>query len=311
MKPLFAGIEAGGTKFVCAVGTGPDDLRAETRFPTTNPEETLNKAVDFFRNQEQKFGKIDAIGVAAFGPIDPDPKSATYGYITSTPKPGWKDCNLVGALQQSFSVPIGFDTDVNVAAYGEWRFGAGRGKNLVLYMTIGTGVGGGVVVNGEMLHGLIHPEIGHMLLPQDKSRDPFEGNCPFHGNCLEGLASGPAIHKRWGVPAEELPTDHPAWALEAEYLSTAVANLICILSPQIIILGGGVLSSKVLFPLIRNRVEIVLNGYVQTRHLADHFEHYIVPPFLGNRAGVVGSLALAEKIYLANPSGKLYPIRSR
>lgn len=296
MKPLFAGIEAGGTKFVCAVGTSPDDLRAETRFPTTTPEETLNNAVQFFREQEQRFGPIAAIGVAAFGPIDPNPKSSSYGYITSTPKPGWRDYNLMGKLKSEFSVPAGFDTDVNVAAYGEWRYGAGRGKDLVLYITVGTGVGGGIIVNGEMLHGLIHPEIGHMLLPQDKSRDPFAGSCPFHGNCLEGLANGPALHKRWGIPAENLPADHPAWALEVEYLSTAVSNLICILSPEIIILGGGVLSNKFLFPMIRNRVETLLNGYVQTAHLANHFENYIVPPGLQNRSGVIGSIALAEKV---------------
>lgn len=294
MAPLLGGIEAGGTKFVCAVGTGPDDIRAEVRFATTEPDETIRRAVSFFREQQVKNGGIAAVGIAAFGPLDPNPNSATFGHITTTPKPHWAHIDLAGAVGHALGVPVGFDTDVNGAALGEYRWGAAQGLDTFTYFTIGTGIGGGAVVNGKLLHGLVHPEMGHQLLRHDWEEDPFEGLCPYHGDCWEGLASGPAIGKRWGEPAEQLPPDHQAWELEAKYIALALENVITILSPQRIILGGGVMAQEQLLPKIQQKVQTLLNGYVQHTTLLNDIESYIVLPGLGNRAGVLGAIALAE-----------------
>jgi fructokinase len=220
MKPLLGGIEGGGTKFVCAVGTGPDDIRAEIRFLTTSPSETLGKAIEFFKEQSG----LAAVGVASFGPVDLRPASPTFGHIMSTPKPGWSNVDIVGPLQAALDLPIGFDTDVNAAALSESRWGAAQNCDPVLYLTIGTGIGGGVMVNGKLLHGLIHPEMGHIPLPHDLVKDPFTGTCPFHGDCFEGLASGTAIEKRCGEKAEDLPVMHPAWELEAQYIALALTS---------------------------------------------------------------------------------------
>jgi len=289
---LYGGIEAGGTKFVCAVGTGPDDIQDEIRFPTTQPEETISQAIAFFRKHHKASG-LAAIGIAAFGPVDPNPASATWGYITSTPKPGWRDTNFAGAVSQAVGVPVGFDTDVNGAALGEHRWGAAQGLDTFLYLTIGTGFGGGAMMGGKLAHGLVHPEMGHIRVPHDWDRDPFPGTCPFHGDCLEGLAAGPAIGQRWQQRAETLGPDHPAWDLEAEYLALGLVNYICTLSPQRIILGGGVMDQPHLFPLVREKTLGYLNGYVQSPAILDHIDTYIVPPGLGNRAGVLGAIALA------------------
>jgi fructokinase len=291
---LVGGIEAGGTKFVCAVGAGPDDIRAETRFPTTRPEETIGRTVTFFREQAERYGSPAAIGIAAFGPLDPNPASPTFGYITSTPKPGWRDTDLAGAIRAAIGVPVGFDTDVNGAGLGEWRWGAARGLDNFLYLTIGTGVGGGGMINGRLIHGLVHPEMGHIPLPHDRAADPYPGRCPFHGDCLEGMAAGPAIGERWGRPAYELPPDHPAWELEAHYLALALQGLICTLSPERIILGGGVMEQPQLMPLVRQKVRAYLNGYVQSPAILEEIDNYIVPPALGNRAGVLGAFALGH-----------------
>ncbi len=288
--PLFGGIEGGGTKFVCAVGTGPDDLRAETRFPTTTPEETLGRAIEFFKQQNG----LAALGVASFGPVDPNLASPTYGHILPTPKPGWSNADVVGTLQSALNLPIGFDTDVNAAAMSESRWGAAQNCNPALYLTIGTGIGGGVMVNGKLLHGLIHPEMGHLPLPRDPVKDPYPGGCPFHGDCFEGLAAGPAIEKRWGQKAETLPPEHPAWDLEAHYIALALASYIYTLSPQKIIIGGGVAQQAHTLPLIRQKVQALLNGYVQSAHITQNIDDYIVLPGLGNRSGVLGALALAE-----------------
>jgi len=291
---VYGSIEAGGTKWVCAIGSGPDRIIADTRFPTGTPAETLARAITFFQDH-QHLGSPLAIGVGSFGPVDLNPESATYGYITSTPKAGWANTDIVGALQQALGVPVRFDTDVNAAALGEYRWGAAQGCAVAVYLTIGTGIGGGVVAYERRLHGLVHPEIGHMRLPHDWQRDPFPGACPYHGDCLEGLASGPALAQRWGQRAETLGADHPAWKLQAHYLALALVNLICTLSAQRIILGGRGMDSQQLFPLVRVEVQQLLNGYVQAPEILDHIDRYIVPPALGNRAGMLGGIALAAQ----------------
>lgn len=295
MTPLFGGIEGGGTKFVCAVGTSSDDIRRETRFPTTTPAETLQQAIDFFQQAERDFGRLSALGVACFGPLDPNPASPAYGRILLTPKPGWTDADIVGALRSAFDVPIGFDTDVNGAALGEWTWGAAQGLDTFLYLTVGTGIGGGMMANGALLHGLLHPEMGHILLPHDLTRDPFEGACPFHKDCFEGLASGPALEKRWGRRAETLPPEHPAWALEAHYIALALATYIVTFSPQRIVIGGGVGGRENLLPLIRREVQQILNGYVQSPAVTQKIDEFIVHPALGSRAGMLGAIALAKQ----------------
>ena len=294
MGGLFGGIEAGGTKFVCAVGNGPDDVRAEARFPTTMPEETIGRSIDFFRGQEAVYGRLTAVGIASFGPVDPNPDSPTFGMITTTPKPGWANTDFAGAVARALDVPVGFDTDVNGAALGEWRWGAAQGLDTFIYLTIGTGIGGGGMANGRLMHGLIHPEMGHIPLPHDWTADPFPGTCPYHGDCLEGMAAGPAIAARWGRPAHELPPDHPAWDLEAHYLALALRAFICTLSPQRIIIGGGVMAQPQLFPMLRRKVQDSLNGYVQDSAVLEEIDAYIVPPGLGGRAGVLGAIALAQ-----------------
>ncbi len=294
MSKLYGSIEAGGTKFVCATGNGPDDIRAEVRFPTTTPDETIGRSIGFFQEQVSQHGPLTALGIASFGPVDPNPKSPNFGYITTTPKPGWANANLAGALGSALNIPVGFDTDVNGAALGEWRWGAAQGVDSFIYLTIGTGIGGGAMVNNQLAHGLIHPEMGHIRLPHDREADPYPGHCPFHGDCLEGLASGPAIGERWGQTAESLPADHPAWELEAHYLGLALVNFICTLSPQRIIMGGGVMAQPHLFPLVREKVQKLLNGYVQSPAILNEIDSYIVPPGLGNQAGILGGIALAQ-----------------
>jgi fructokinase len=291
MSTMYGGIEAGGTKVVCAVGTGPGDLHSEERFPTTSPDQTLGRAIAFFRQA----APVRAVGVASFGPLDPNPASPTFGTITSTPKPNWAQTDVVGPLRAALNVPIAFDTDVNGAALGEWRWGAARGLATVLYLTIGTGIGGGGLVNGALMHGLVHPEMGHIRIPHDWNRDPYPGGCPYHGDCLEGLAAGPAIAERWGEPAETLPADHPAWDLEAEYLAAALHDFICTLSPQRIIIGGGVMQRPQLLPLVRVKVHASLGGYVQAEAIVNDIDAYVVAPALGARAGVLGAIALAER----------------
>jgi len=292
--PLYGGIEAGGTKFVCATGTGPDDLRDEIRFPTTTPAETIGRVVDYFKAQAKNH-PLAGIGVASFGPIDPNPRSETWGYITATPKPGWTDTPFAPILERELNLPVGFDTDVNGAALGEFQWGAAIGLDNFVYLTVGTGIGGGAMVNGALLHGLLHPEMGHILLPPHPTDPHPEGFCPFHGHCLEGMANGPAIEKRWGQKAETLPLDHPAWQLEAHYLAAGLVNIIVTLSPRRIILGGGVMQQAHLFPLVRERLQALLNGYVQSSVILRQTDSFIVPPELGSMAGVLGAIALAEQ----------------
>lgn len=291
---MFGAIEAGGAKFVCAVGSDPDNLII-TRLPTTSPAITMADALNFLR--EHSDGKLQAVGVGSFGPVDLSPSSPTFGHITSTPKIAWQNFNFVGTVRAAFDVPIGFDTDVNAAALGEARWGAAQLISDFMYLTVGTGIGGGAIVNGQVLHGLIHPEMGHIRIPHDQVRDPYRGCCPFHGDCLEGLACGPAMEERWGISAQTLPVDHPAWALEAHYLALGLANWVCTLSPKRIVLGGGVMQQPWLIPLVRNELVRLLNGYVQSRELIERVDEYVVPAKLANRAGIVGAFALADQAY--------------
>ncbi|MFN0123434.1 MAG: ROK family protein [Blastocatellia bacterium] len=293
--PLLGAIESGGTKWVCAVGTGPDDLRTPHRIPTTTPDETIAAAVAYFR----QFAGLAAIGVGTFGPIGLDTASPLYGHITTTPKPGWGNTDVVGPLRRAFNVPIGFDTDVNAAALGEREWGAARDCDTFVYLTVGTGIGGGAMVNGRLLHGLLHPEMGHIPMPRDAARDPYTGSCAYHGACLEGMASGTAMNQRWRARAETLPPDHPAWALEAHYLAQGITGIIAVLSPQRVILGGGVMQQSHLFPMIRAEIVRLLNGYLQVPAIVRDIDQFIVPPGLGNRAGVLGALSLAREALAA------------
>jgi fructokinase len=293
---LFGGIEAGGTKIICAVGISPEKLRDRYRFSTTTPAETIDKIITYFKKQDKK-ENLSAIGIGSFGPVDLDKKSRTYGYITSTPKIKWQNTNFYGKIKEAFDVPVGFDTDVNAAALGEKQWGAARDISDFIYITIGTGIGGGGIINRGFLHGLVHPEMGHIFVPHDKKEDPYEGKCPFHKDCFEGLASGTAIKDRWGKPGEDLGKKHPAWDLEAKYISLAVINYIGILSPEKIILGGGVMKQKQLLPLIHAGVKKLLNNYIKAPEITDNIEDYIVLPELGDDSGVLGAVALARREY--------------
>jgi fructokinase len=290
---LVGGVEVGGTKVVCAVGTGPDDVRAEARVPTTAPAETLARVAAFFAGQAART-PLAALGIAAFGPLDLDPRSPTFGRLTTTPKPGWRGADLVGPLGRALRVPVALDTDVNAAALAEHRWGAGRGLATLVYVTVGTGIGGGVVVHGRPLHGLVHPELGHVRVPHDRGRDPFPGICPVHGDCWEGLAAAPAIAARWGQAPEALPDDHPGWVLQGHYLALGLASAVLTLSPERLVLGGGVMARARLYPLVRAGVGELLGGYLASPALGDGLERYIVPPALGERAGVLGALLLAR-----------------
>ena len=245
--------------------------------------------MDFFRRQ----GELRAVGIGTFGPVDLNKKSATYGYITSTPKPGWRNADVAGVVRSALGVPVALDTDVNASLLGEAKWGAARGLTDAVYITVGTGIGGGAMVNGRLAHGLLHPEFGHMFVPRDPA-DGFEGFCPFHGDCLEGLAAGPAIELRWKAAGESLAADHPAWKLEAGYLAYALVNMTCLLSPQRIIVGGGVGANPALLGLVRERFQTILNGYLQSDMLLGGIDEYIVSPELDNRSGILGAIAMAQ-----------------
>lgn len=235
------------------------------------------------------------MGIASFGPLDLNPDSPTYGYLTTTPKPDWANTDIISPFKEAFNLPVGFDTDVNGAALGEARWGAAQGISDFIYLTIGTGIGGGGMVNNSLIHGLVHPEMGHLRIPHDWEVDPFPGICPYHGDCLEGLSTGPAIEARWGMKGEQLPADHPAWELEARYLALGLVNLICSLSPKRIILGGGVMEQEQLFPLIRQGVQELLNNYILAEDIQQNIDDYIIPPGLGNQSGILGAIALARQ----------------
>jgi len=286
---VYGGIEAGGSKWECAIGTGPDDLRAAATVPTTTPAETIGRAVSFFERE----GPVDAIGIGSFGPLDGDPASPTWGYITTTPKPGWAQTDLAREIKRRLDVPVAFDTDVNAAALGEHRWGAARGLDTSCYITVGTGIGGGGMVGGKLLHGLLHPEFGHMRIPHDRDADPFPGVCPYHEDCWEGLASGRAIEARWGTPSAELD-DERAWDLEARYLALGIVCVICVLSPERVVIGGGVMNRPGLLGLVHREIVGLMNGYLSAPVLGDGISGFVTAPGLGPRAGVLGALALAE-----------------
>ena len=285
---VYGGIETGGTKWVCAAGTGPDDVRSLETFPTTTPADTVARAAAFFEGVEG----LEAVGIGSFGPVDLDPASPTWGHVTSTPKPGWANADVAPELDRRLGVPVAFDTDVNAAALGEHRWGAAQGLDTFVYVTIGTGIGGGAMVGGSLLHGLAHPEFGHLRIPHDFSADPFAGVCPYHGDCWEGLASGPAIAARWGRPAAELSGEAAVWELEAHYLALGLVSVACVLSPQRILLGGGVAQQPGLLALVRAKFVALLNGYVAR---VDEIADYVSAPALGTRAGVLGAIALAQE----------------
>jgi fructokinase len=286
---VYGGIETGGSKWECAIGTGPEDLRAAATIPTTTPEETISRVVAFFEQEDS----VAAIGIGSFGPLDQKPTSPTWGHITTTPKPGWAYTDVGQAIRRRLSLPVAFDTDVNAAALGEHRWGAAQGLDTFCYITIGTGIGGGGMARGRLLHGLVHPEFGHMRIPHDREADPFPGVCPYHGDCWEGLASGRAIEARWGEPPEAL-TGKEVWALEAHYLALGLVSVICVLSPERIVLGGGVMSRPELLPLVHREVSALMNGYLDTAAIGEAIARYVTLPALGSRSGVLGAIALAE-----------------
>nr|WP_300769668.1 ROK family protein [uncultured Acetatifactor sp.] len=283
---LIGGIEAGGTKMVCAVGDENGVVKDRTSFPTRQPEETFADMIAYYRNWD-----IQALGIGCFGPLDLNRQSRTYGYITKTPKPGWGNCDIVGAFKDALGVPVGFDTDVNGAVLGEVTWGAAKGLDSAIYITIGTGVGVGVYVNGGLLHGLVHPEGGHILLIRHP-KDTYEGKCPFHKNCVEGLAAGPSIEARWGKKAAELADRDEVWEMEAYYIAQAITDYILSYSPQKIILWGGVMHQEKLFGMVRKEVLNLLNGYVAHEMITEHIDQYIVPPALGEDPGIMGAIKL-------------------
>ncbi len=283
---IYGALEAGGTKMVCALGDENGNIKEQVSIPTTVPEETLPKIADYFRDKD-----IKALGIACFGPVDLNKESPTYGYITSTPKTPWMNCDIVGYLKKELNVPIGFDTDVNGSLLGEVTYGDSKGLSDVVYYTIGTGVGAGVMSNGKLLHGMLHPEAGHMIMERVKD-DTYKGRCPFHHTCFEGMASGPAIEERWGKKAVELSDRDEVWEIEADYIAQALVNTVCILSPKRIILGGGVMHQMQLFELVRKKLKEKLNDYIKAPELKD-MDNYVVPASLHDDQGIMGCIKLA------------------
>ncbi len=290
MASIYGGVETGGTWVVCALGTGPDDIVAQETFATGEPAPTLERIAAFF----ERGPRPAAIGVGSFGPVDLDPRSATWGHVTTTPKPGWAHTPVAPVLRDRLGVPVRFDTDVTAAAIGEHRWGAAAGVDNVCYLTVGTGIGAGLLVEGRPVHGLVHPEVGHLRIPHDRERDPFAGSCPQHGDCWEGLAAGGAIAARWQANPRELPDDHPAWALEAEYLALGLLAIVLVASPQRVVAGGGVLERRSVLSAARTRLVELNAGYLQTPLIGAEVDRYVVAPALGDRAGVLGAIALAQ-----------------
>ncbi len=281
-------LEAGGTKMVCAIGDETGRIFEQISIPTETPDITVPRLIAYFEER-----KVDALGIASFGPIELDREDPKYGYITTSTKEAWINFDMVGSFTRALRCPIGFDTDVNGSVLGEVTFGQAKGKNCVIYLTIGTGIGGGIYIEGNLLHGMLHPEAGHVLI-RKRSDDQYAGKCRYHGDCLEGLAAGPAIEERWGKKAAELADRPEVWDLEADYIAQALVGYILTLSPEMIILGGGVMHQEQLFPLIREKVKEFLGGYIQAEEIED-MEHYIVPASLHDDQGIMGCLELARR----------------
>jgi len=284
---MYGAIEAGGTKFVCAIVDENLNIIDRKTIDTLDPEYTMGESIAFFKQFD-----IKSIGIGAFGPIEINPESPNYGTILNTPKLKWRNYNMYKALRKEFDIPIKIDTDVNAAALGEYTTGHGVGKRSVLYMTIGTGVGAGFVIEGKTLFGLTHPEMGHILIRQNPE-DVFEGNCPTHKNCFEGLVAGPSVQARYGVKGHELPENHPIWGYLADYIGQALMTFNLILSPEIILIGGGVAQQEQLFPMIRAAFKKHMNGYMSHPILDGDLSDYILYPKNGQLAGLMGSIQLA------------------
>lgn len=287
---MYGAIEAGGTKFVCAVSDEELNIVEKVTIPTTKPEETFAEVFKLFDKYDLK-----SIGIGSFGPIDVNKESDTYGFVTSTPKAHWGNTDFRGTFKERYNIPIGWTTDVNAAALAEYQLGAGQGKESCVYITVGTGIGGGAIVNGKMLEGFNHPEMGHFY-PKRHEKDTYEGICAFHGDCLEGLAAGPAIEGRYGISAKELPEDHEAWDIQAHYLAHAALSYTMILRPTCIIFGGGVMSQSHLFDKVHQKFEEILSEYLDLPAV----EEYIIPTGLGDQSGILGSLLLAKDAYAEN-----------
>ncbi len=299
---LLAGVELGGTKCVCILGTGPDDVRAMERLPTGEREETLRQIEVVLERWRQQHGPARALGIASFGPVELRPGSPTYGFITSTTKAGWRDTDVAQRLGRRFGLPVGFDTDVNGAALAEGRWGAAVGLDDYAYVTVGTGIGVGTIVRGRPVFGMNHTELGHIRVAR-LAGDTFPGICSFHGDCIEGLASGPAIEARAGLPASQLPPDHPAWNFVAHGLGQLMHTMVLTTAPARIFLGGGVMSGQGhLFERIQQELKRSLNGYVEAPELEQGLGQFIVPPGLGTMAGPLGALALAADAESQTPA---------
>lgn len=295
MARLFGGVETGGTWCVCALGTAAGEIVGRTQFRTAEPRATLEQIVEFFAAQ----APVQALGIGSFGPVDLDPGSLTWGHVTTTPKPGWSHTAVAPVLRERLGVPVAFELDVTAAALGEARWGAGREARSLCYLTVGTGIGAGIIIDGRPVHGLVHPEVGHLRVPHDRQRDPFAGSCPVHGDCWEGLAAGGALAARWGAPAGELPDEHPAWELEAEYIALGILSIVSVVSPHRVIAGGGVLERSGLLERVRVRLRELVAGYLDTPLLGARIDDYLVAPELEDDAGVLGAIALAQELGVA------------
>jgi len=296
-KPMFGGVEAGGTKFICVLADSRGFIKARADIPTTTAEETLAAVKEFFIKSSPGFGQLAALGIVSFGPLDFNKQSPTYGYITKSPRPGWSNINLLGYFRDSLNVLVEVETDVNSSAMGEFSEGAAVDCENFVYVTVGTGIGAGIFAGGKLMQGISHPEVGHMMIPQAQNDLAFSGSCAFHHNCLEGLASGTAIHQRWKTHPKNLPPEHPAWDLESYYLAIMCVNLTWMYAPEKIIFGGGVMTRDFLYPKIRKNLKKMLSGYAHDVALND-MDRYIIPTALGGDAGITGALALARRVYL-------------
>ena len=290
--PMFGALEAGGTKMVCAIGNAQGQILDRVSIPTRTPDETMPEMLNYFRGKD-----LAAIGIGSFGPIDLDRRSPTYGTIMSSPKLGWRNFDIVGRFERELGLPVGIDTDVNAAALGEAVWGCTRDVAHSIYITVGTGIGLGVIINGKPHHGMIHPEGGHIFMDRRADDPMVRGVCPYHPNCLEGLASGPAIERRWGRKPEELADCTAVWEMEAYYIAQAVCSYILMISPEKIVLGGGVMHQEQMLPLVRREVHRQLKGYIQGKGLED-LDKYILPVSLGDNQGVMGAVKLAMDAYI-------------